>query len=278
MGAESASCSVRPLLCGHGSAIHRRGFRAVCDRCGSFWDLEYSEDEFLYDEKYPEQRGHFDERVGVLKVRTLERWLRQVGVRLADKAVCEVGFGGGACLEYVATNARAAIGIEVNRATIEHLRARGVRAQMFDVNALPPRLGEAVDLWLFQDSFEHSPTPESLVSWLVANSAPGAGVLLVAPEAGSLSERILGRLWPHKLPDHRFHWSRGGLVDFFMRFGFRLEREFLPLKYVSPAMAAAHLAHKLGRPTSAWSRSVADDWAIPFNFGEMGLLLVKTSS
>ena len=94
------------------------------------------------------------------------------------------------------------------------MRRTGVAADLYLVDELPARLDDPVDLWLFQDSFEHIPDPAAFVAWMTASSAPNAEILLVAPRADSLSRRMMGRWWPHKLPDHQFHWSRAGLVAF----------------------------------------------------------------
>ena len=94
----------------------------------------------------------------------------------------------------------------------------------------------------------------------------------MAPRADSLSQRLLGRLWPHKLPDHQFQWSRAGVVEFMARRGFVLRADFFPLKFASPQMVVAHFLHKAGAPPSVkkWLGGAA--LAVPINFGEMGLV------
>lgn len=225
----------------------------------------------MYDESYPAARGHFDPRVGALKARTLQRWLRSAAIDLRGKRVCDVGFGGGSCLALVASQAGRAIGIEANVSAIQRVRATGIDADLLYVEQLPSRLDAPIDLWLFQDSFEHLPDPAQFTEWLVDNSSPSAQILLVAPRADSLSRRLLGRLWPHSLPDHQFHWSHQGLVEFMARRGFHVHRRFYPLKFVSPGMAIAHILHKLGAPP----RSAGASFAVPFNFGEHGLVFAR---
>jgi hypothetical protein len=265
--------TIPPLRCEHPTdGIAQRSFRAVCGACGSFWDRDSLARSIRYDPDYPERRGHYDPRVGALKVRTLRRWLANANVALDGRVVCEVGFGGGSCLPLLAERARRVLGIEANAATVEHVRASGVRADLLLVDTLPPRLDEPVDLWLFQDSFEHVPNPTPFVDWIVANSSPTAEVFVVAPRGDSLSCQLMGRLWPHKLPDHDFHWSRAGLVQFMARRGFVPRAEFYPLKFASPQMVAAHLFHKLGAPEGVRRWLGGASLAVPFNFGEMGLV------
>jgi SAM-dependent methyltransferase len=266
------------LLCEHAQdGVRRVAHRDVCSTCGSFWDLDSCGADVAYDASYPADRGHFDPRVGRLKVRTLRRWLDTSHVSLTGKRVCEVGFGGGTCLPFLAERAKQVIGIEANAATIDHARRAGYNAELLLVADLPPRLDAPVDLWLFQDAFEHISDPAPFVDWMRANSSPDAEVLIVAPRGDSISQRLMGRAWIHKLPDHVFHWSKRGLSEFMSHHGFELRADFFPLKFISPQMAVAHALHKAGVPekTRKWLGGTA--LAVPFNFGEMGLLFRRSA-
>jgi Methyltransferase domain len=263
-------------LCGHGrGALRRDGYRLRCTTCGSFFDRNSLRREFVYDASYPADRGHFDRDVGAMKVRSLERWLAQVELDPSGRVVCEVGFGGGHCLRWLADRAAQTFGIEAVVANLEHARRLGVESVLaFDECRAP--LPRPVELWFFQDSFEHLPEPRRFLSWLVASSAPRARVFVVAPEAGSRSERWLGAFWPHRLPDHRFHWSRNGIEELFRAHGFRTVAEFRPTKTVSGAMLLNHLSmtFPLVRPLAGaarWLRRLRLD----FNVGEMGLVLER---
>jgi 2-polyprenyl-3-methyl-5-hydroxy-6-metoxy-1,4-benzoquinol methylase len=97
----------------------------MCGVCGSFWDLESRQTEVAYDAAYPAKRGHFDPRVGALKVRSLERWVRASGTQLEGKHVCEVGFGGGTCLPFLIRSAHKVTGIEANTSAIDRVRESG---------------------------------------------------------------------------------------------------------------------------------------------------------
>jgi hypothetical protein len=270
--------TIPPLLCGHPTAsIVRASYRAVCGVCGSYWDLDSLAAVVPYDESYPEKRGHFDPRVGALKVRTLRRWLDRTDTNLAGKRVCEVGFGGGSCLPLLAERAGHVIGLEINDSAIQRVRDSGVRAELLRVDRLPAKLAAPIDLWLFQDSFEHIPDPAVFVDWLTENSGVESEVLMVLPRGDAWSRRLLGRLWPHKLPDHQFQWSRAGVVDFFRRRGWSVRTEFFPLKFASLEMVLAHGMHKLGIGNGS-ARSLG--WAsiaLPINFGELGLVLRRSA-
>jgi hypothetical protein len=272
----------RPLLCGHDQPMILSGaYKAVCPVCRSFWDRDSLKARVDYDRSYPELRSHFDPDIGAIKVRTLHYWLKKNHVRIEHLAVCEVGFGGGFCLPYLSGSARQVYGIEAVPENIDHAIQLGMSpASLFRVNSLPAALPSQVDLWIFQDSFEHLDDPQAFTSWLVKNSSLYAKILIVAPDGSCISEKIMGRWWPHKVRDHRFHWSRKGLVDFFSRNGFVVEGDFSPLKFVTLKMIMAHLLLKAGRSEQVekWKRRLDIIRCIfLFNVGEMGLLLKRNT-
>lgn len=269
-----------PPLCGHNQPLAvTRSYKASCPECGSFWDKDFLPDHATYDRSYPERRSHFDPAIGALKVRTLRYWMRKLGIRTAELAVCEVGFGGGFCLSHLRTTSRRVFGVEAIRENIEHAVQLGIDPDsLYQAGTLPTALVEKVDLWIFQDSFEHLDDPGQFLMWMVKNSSARSKILLVAPNGGSLSEKILRRWWPHKVSDHRFHWSKKGLIDFFSRHGFIVGDSFFPGKYLSLRMVLAHVAVKTGglKRMEPWlSRFPLRDCAFLFNVGEMGLLLRK---
>jgi hypothetical protein len=245
-----------------------------CPACGSLARAGGAAAE-SYGDDYPAARGHHDFEVGRCKVRTLERWLAQLGIEPASHTICEIGFGGAACLAALQARGATVMGLEPVPANRARAEALGVpRAHVFDAAPLP-RLPRAPDLWLLQDSFEHVPDPNALVRWMASESAPsGARALLVAPDAGAPSRALMGPLWIHNVPDHRVHYSRAGVASIFARGGFRVVRAFRPLKLVSLAMAWSHLRVLAGAPAASTSRA-REGPRIWFNLGEMGLLLER---
>lgn len=271
--------ALRPLIC-HASETPRvRDFRAECPACGSFWDLENLEAESRYTAAYPSERSHFDPAVGALKVATLERWLRTTALDPASRAVCEVGFGGGHCLAWLEKRARRAYGIETIAADIDHAASLGIaRDSMFLAAALPDRTPEPVDLWLFQDCLEHLLEPDPFLEWLTRSSAKDARVLVVAPDGASLSRRLLGRQWPHRVPDHAFHWSPAGMTALWARHGFAHEKSFRPVKRVSTRMMKLHARQTRLAPLTRLVEPLIPDTDLWFNIGELGMVFANGRS
>ena len=104
-----------------------------------------------------------------------------------------------------------------------------------------------------------------------------AQVLIVAPDAESISRKLMGPFWLHQVPDHYVHYSRAGIAAIFSRAGFHIARTFLPVKRVSLAMARNHL-RLLARAPAAAGVGGRDGVRVWFNIGEMGLLLERDDS
>ena len=129
---------IPPLLCEHPHrSVRRTAYRAECPQCGSYWDLDSLNAHVAYDASYPAQRGHFDPRVGALKVRTLRHWLEDRRRRPRGEARLR-GRLRRRHLSAVPRRARGAvIGIETNQSAIDRVRATGVRAELLLVEPLP---------------------------------------------------------------------------------------------------------------------------------------------
>lgn len=264
---------MRQLLCHPEQQALVQGFRAVCPVCGSFWDLEACVNHVEYTDAYPLERKHFDPQVGNLKVSTLKRWLSSLELDPHGHVVCEVGFGGGFCLTYLQGCAQEVFGVEAVPANLAHAHSLGVpSSHLFSFHERPPLLPCRVSLWLFLDSFEHILEPLRFLEWVEANSSQRAVLLIVAPNAASLSQRLMGKLWPHRLADHLFHWSENGLEGMLGKFGVRLKQRFNPLKHVSTDMVLNHLALMPAfRPASRLLKRLPR-MSLWLNIGEMGLL------
>lgn len=233
--------------------------------------------EFVYTRDYPAKRGHFDPTLANLKVNTLNKWLASAKINLRSRKVCEIGFGGGFCLSFLASLGSQVFGVEAISDNLTHAVEIGLPADsLYLFDELPASIGSEIDLWLFLDSFEHLSDPRTFLEWMGSNSTKDAEVLLVAPNAASVSCRIMMGMWPHRLPDHKFHWSKHGLVDVFADSGFALRCEFRPNKLVSPGMALAHLSHKFGWTVFGQQADARfPNIALPFNIGEMGLVFKR---
>jgi SAM-dependent methyltransferase len=243
-----------------------------CPVCGTRVRNQ-SADAIVYGDDYPAARGHHNPDIAHCKVRTLKHWLTKVGIAVESQVACEIGFGGGACLAALQAEGATVFGLEPVRANRAHAQSLGIPAtNLFDVDPLPD-LPRKIDIWLLQDSFEHVSDPNALVQWMARESSPQARVLIVAPDANSLSRKLMGPFWLHEVPDHFVHYSQSGIASIFARAGFHIVRAFRPVKLVSLAMVWNHL-RVLARTPAPMRKAAGSGGAhVWFNIGEMGLLL-----
>jgi hypothetical protein len=236
---------------------------------------------WVYGDDYPTSRNHFDETMGELKTRTMMEWLRRAGLNdLSRMVICEVGFAGGFCLRRLHTIARKAYGVEIVESDIAHAHALGIpRDRLLHFERLPEILPDPVNLWIFQDSFEHIPSPGVFVDWAITNSTTEARMIIVAPCAGSWSDRVLGRFWLHRVPEHRFHWSIQGMTRFFAARNFVVTTSFYPWKYISMDLVLRHISIfgniKIYSFLDYISGSPLSKVTFKFNIGEFGLVFKR---
>jgi len=285
VGDNPAPAEAAPELkcfCGSSAAMVSHSHRLSCPDCGSFLDIP-SLSGWRYGDDYPKARNHFDGTIGELKTRTMMGWLRRAGLNDFNRmVVCEVGFGGGFCLRRLHTLARKAYGVEIVESSINHAHALGIpRDHLLHFERLPPILPDPVDLWIFQDSFEHIPDPGVFVDWAIANSSNEARMMVVAPCAGSWSDRVFGRFWMHRVPEHRFHWSIQGLTRFFSLRNFVVTTSFYPWKYISIKVVLSHIFIMANLNTNELlnyrSRCFLSKVTVKFNIGEFGLVFGRVS-
>jgi hypothetical protein len=249
-----------------------------CPDCGSMVRQSARQGLPNYDDQYPNQRGHYDPLVGEGKKRSLQRWLSELSIRPENEVICEVGFGAGWGLQMLHEQGAYVMGLEPIAANREHAEKLGIPAGgLFDVDPLPS-LPRKPSLWLFLDSFEHVPDPSTLLVWLGQESSPTkAMVLLVSPDAGSLSRRIMGPLWPFHGPDHWVHYTLKGVKGLFGRQGFHMIRKFEPTKFLPMDLVIQYvrLAHpRLKFIIPQWF----PQWRFWIRMGQMGLVFQHNES
>ncbi len=137
--------------------------------------------------------------------------------RLLDVG-CALGFG----LRAAGEAGFDAWGIDVSAEAIE--RARQEFGERVAVGALGPDVlpGLRFDVITLIDVLEHLPDPAVLLAAARGRLAPDGRILAVLPNAASAMRWLLGRRWPHYVPEHLFHWTPGSLRRFLASSGWRV--------------------------------------------------------
>ncbi len=246
-----------------------KGASAHCVKCGTVWVPKRRG--YIYDDAYPEGRGHAEEAIAHAKRVTLQLWLTRLTPPVAGKAILEIGFGAGATLNLVESLGARAYGVEPVAANRAHAIANGIEADRVTAE-LSGFEGSAFDVVLYLDSFEHLLEPDEHLARISHMTKAGAEALVVLPISGSLSQRLLGKWWPHDIDDHWVFYSRQGLIGLWDRHGWDCVQQFYPWKYLSSRTIFLHLKMKTGLEASRLSGM---DFGVWLNFGEAGLIFSR---
>lgn len=255
--------------CGSMAPTAEHAERQSCHVCGTIWVPQRRN--FAYDDAYPAARGHHEAMVARCKQMTLQSWLHRTDMSLHGQRVLEVGFGGGATLQWAQAQGALAFGQEPVAANRAAAIAAGIPSDRVK-QELADFKGHQFDLLLYLDSFEHVLDPVTHLAALNTLARPGTRALLVLPVADSLSRRLLGRLWPHDVADHWVFYSTSGLTQLWQRFGWRHSSSFYPWKYLSLQTITRHAQMKTGVTLPIGKLARRGVW---LNFGERGFIFEK---
>ena len=239
-----------------------------CPSCGTLWRETGAIFEG-YGDEYFKTRGHQGTAPAIRdsKMETFRFFYRKVGIPAGAK-VLEIGCATGWGLVAAREMGFQVRGLDVAEESRQYAVERGFPPETV-VRSLEELGGEKFDVVSFFDALEHIPEPEQFLAQLRGHLSPGARLLVVIPWADTLSRKILGRLWPHYLADHWVHFSRRGLRCLMDRAGFSPERNFFPLKWITPFTVAQHLFLHSGLKIPVPARPM-----FPFNFGEDGAVFM----
>lgn len=252
-----------------------------CGACASLYqgaEPNWARIAAIYEDDYHQVRGHADNpAVEMAKTATTQRYLRMLersgppGRRLV-----EVGCSAGAGLATAAAAGWEVEGVELSAASAEMARKRpGVRAvHTGRLEEAPLEPGQTDVITMF-DVLEHIDPPEGTLETIHRLLAPRGLVLIVTPDGGSLSTRLMGARWPHLFIEHVIMYSRAGLRRCLERAGFRVERIGFAWKWVNVDMLVRHATihrHVVGgallRLLGRMLPGPLLRMGIPFNIGE----------
>jgi SAM-dependent methyltransferase len=245
---------------------------SICSNCGTLWLTEGPKYED-YDDQYIKMRGHneISSVIDYAKMSTFRSLWRKLGQ--IKGPVLEVGFSTGASLKVAQDMGIDIYGLEVNKSIIEFVEKRGIPRKKISVNGLKKFLNKKFNAVAFFDSFEHLPDPQKFLSELRPYLADGAAILIVIPNGGAISRKLLGRFWPHYVTDHWVHYTVKGLRILLNNFNIKIDKTFFPLKYVPIEMIVRHIIIHWHIPINwinkfKWILSIK----LRFNIGEVGLM------
>ena len=232
----------------------------------------------IYRDDYHRLRGHSDNpAVEAAKRATMLRYLRLVG-RLGPPGhrFIDVGCSAGGGLATAAAAGWDVAGVELSAAAAEVARQRpGVRAVYTGRLEEAPLADGQTDVIALFDVLEHIDPPQGTLATIHRLLRPGGLVLIVTPDGGSLSARLLKAHWPHLFVEHVVLFSRRALRRCLETAGFQVARMGFAWKRINLDMLARHATihpHVVGGALLRTFRRVLPGpllrLDIPFNIGE----------
>lgn len=248
----------------------RSGDLLECSHCATLWRATGGAYEG-YGDEYFALRGHRGEHPAVCeaKIRTFNYFWRQAQPA-QDSPALEIGCATGWGLVAGRRLGMQMRGLDVANESQHYAIARGfpegtVVTQLSDLGTARFRVVG------FFDALEHIPEPKPFLQELRNYLDDAAVLIIVIPQADCVSRIVLGRLWPHYLPDHWVHYSQKGMDTLLQTCGFSLVRTFPPTKWITPFTLAQHMRIHSNLSVPMPSRPV-----FPFNIGEAGYVAKAT--
>jgi len=167
--------------------------------------------------------GQDDEAVRGMKKETFRRQFEAIAAGAKPGRVLDVGCASGFFMEAATEAGWEAYGVELSGFAAELARSRfgdRVRHGTLEEAGYPDAFFDVVTLF---DLLEHVPDPRSFLAEVRRVLRPGGRLLLVLPNAASLSARLMGRHWSHYNAEHLHYFTPETVAVLLCACGFEVE-------------------------------------------------------
>jgi len=210
------------------------------------------------------------------------RWLLTECLERHPSAVTllDVGAASGLLVREAAHRGLRAVGVEPSARLSARARALGADT-LTGILPHPDLAGRTFDLVLLVDVVEHVTDPVDLLASAAAALAPGGLLVVVTPDLGSLTARLLGPRWWHFRVAHVGYFSRRSFRAAAARARLRVVDErralwFFPVGYLAERLTRyfpiLKRAHRLGQTRIGQSLGGA---VIPLNLLDSSVFFLR---
>ncbi len=214
-----------------------------CRRCGLVINHPQPSDEVLaqiYSDSYFDVTGRSVNPEGArqAKIKTFQRNYRWVADRLPRGAkVLDIGAGEGFAMEVARQLGFDPYGLELSESAYRQLVEKFGPDRVFHSNIDDFDTDVRFDLITMFDLIEHPRDPARVLAKAARMLRPGGYLLISTPDTGSLSARLMGRLWVHYKPEHLFYFNQRNmrtlLERHFDEIRIRPHRKILTKEYIA---------------------------------------------
>lgn len=172
-------------------------------------------------------------------------------------------------------------GVELNEEALEGAKKKGLsdlRHGSFEESGFEEKFFSAVAL---NDVVEHSVSPTTLLREIYRVLEPSGLLYISTPDAGSFSERILGRKWYGYRKIHIYYFSRKTIRHILEETGFEIEwirilpKYFTIKQFIDRIEKYSPVLFKMIKPLL--SPLAESGWILTFPFGDMQILARRPS-
>ncbi len=246
-----AAAERRRIACDHcGSSEARKLFDkggdsyVRCGACGLVYINPQPTDAELaaiYDEHYYDAWGSGVNaaHVAALKRRTFALMLRRLGRRAGVRGgrLLDLGCATGYLLEVASEQGFDPHGIELNPFSAKQAQQKfGSQVHCGTVDDAPFPNGH-FDVVVMSDLLEHARSPRKLLAQTHELLARGGALIVVAPNVGGLSSKLLRHAWTDYKREHLFYFDKRSIAAVLRHAGFEVREvrafpKFLDLSYI----------------------------------------------
>ena len=188
------------------------------------------------------------------------RWLISAVRHLRPEArsLLDIGAGSGLLVAEACRQGLDAIGVEPSRALVEMARSQGAVQVLPGIFPHPQLAGRRFDLIFLVDVIEHVSNPLGLLRHCARALNVRGVVVIITPDVGSITARVVGKRWWHFRLAHVGYFSRKSLAAITRAAGLTVLRRFRAKWFFRVYYLAERLAEYL---PLAWLNRLAQRFA-----------------
>jgi 2-polyprenyl-3-methyl-5-hydroxy-6-metoxy-1,4-benzoquinol methylase len=188
------------------------------------------------------------------------------------RTLLDVGCAAGLLVEEAMSLGFEAVGVEPSHSLAEQAQQRGLPV-LHGVLPCQELAGKRFDIVCLVDVIEHVADPVSLLKLSAEQMAPGGAMLVVTPDIGSVTAKLLGEKWWHLRVAHVGYFDRRTMARAAQAAGLRVASAFRPWWF----FPASYLVERIRKymPFPSWGQSLLGNVVVPLQLGDSWAFVLR---